>query len=103
MPIGVDGTAEAQFSMYGPLPESEDPFGDFSYQLETGLVLSGDRVAVLSQLTIGQDYNWPRALPSSRCFPTPPGAWLSATRTPASVNRPTRRPRGRQRSRPGSR
>ncbi|KAA1427256.1 hypothetical protein [Nocardioides antri] len=58
VPVGVEGTAEVQLSTYRPVDESLDPTGDLGYFLETGLVLSGDRVAVLSQSIVGQDYNF---------------------------------------------
>lgn len=69
VPISVDGTAERQLSTYGPVEESLDPFGDEGYFLDTGLVLSGERVALLSQLTHGQDYNWPDGSPVEQMLP----------------------------------
>lgn len=43
---------------WGPVPEDLDPYGDFAYISETGLVLQGDRIAVVSVRIVGQDYNW---------------------------------------------
>jgi hypothetical protein len=63
VPIDVSGSAEVQLSTYGPVDETIDPFGDEGWFLETGLVLTGDRIAVLTQLVHGQDYNWPDGTP----------------------------------------
>jgi hypothetical protein len=68
--IGVDGSAERQLSTFGPVDEELDPFGDEAWYLETGLVLSGDRIAVLSQLTHTQDYNWLDGTPVEQMLPT---------------------------------
>ena len=68
--IGVDGSAELQLSTFGPVDEELDPFGDEAWYLETGLVLSGDRIAVLSQLTHTQDYNWLNGTPVEQMLPT---------------------------------
>lgn len=43
---------------WGPVPEEIDPFGDFAYISETGLVLQDDRIAVVSVKIVGQDYTW---------------------------------------------
>ena len=69
VPIGVDGSAERQLSTYGPVDEELDPFGDEGWFLETGLVLTGDRIAVLTQLTHGQDYNWIDGTPVEQMLP----------------------------------
>ncbi len=69
VPIGVDGSAERQLSTYGPVDEELDPFGDEGWYLETGLVLTGDRIAVLTQLIHGQDYNWIDGTPVELMLP----------------------------------
>ncbi len=69
VPIGVDGAAERQLSMYGPVDEEIDPFGDEGWFLETGFVLTGDRIAVLTQLIHGQDYTWVDGTPIEQMLP----------------------------------
>ena len=69
VPIAGGGRAEVQLSTYRPVPPELDPYGDEGWFLETGLVLSGDRVAVLTQLTHGQDYNWPDGTPVEQMLP----------------------------------
>lgn len=61
---GVEGEARTVLSTYGPVPRSIDDSGDFSYFLETGLVVTGERIAVITQTIVGQDYNWSAADPS---------------------------------------
>ena len=67
---GVDGSAEHQLSTFGPVDEELDPFGDEAWYLESGLVLSGDRIAVLTQLTHAQDYSWLDGTPVEQMLPT---------------------------------
>lgn len=57
VPIGVDGSAESQLSTYGPV--EGDELDEQAWFYETGLVVTGDRIAVLTQLIPGQDYTWP--------------------------------------------
>lgn len=67
---GVEGEAQTILSMYGPVPRSIDRFGDSSFILETGLVVTGNRLAVISQTIVGQDYNWPdEPTPVTRMIP----------------------------------
>lgn len=54
---GVEGEARTVLSIYGPVPRSIDRFGEDAYILETGLVVTGDRIAVISQTIVGQNYN----------------------------------------------
>lgn len=69
-PIAIPGgEAEVQLSTYRPVPEDLDPYGDEGWFLETGLVVAGDRIAVLTQLTHGQDYNWPDGTPVRQMLP----------------------------------
>ena len=67
--VGLTGAAEVQVSTYGPVDEELDPFGDEGWFLETGLVRIDDRVAVLTQLVHGQDYNWPDGTPVFQMVP----------------------------------
>ncbi|RHW28864.1 hypothetical protein D0Z08_03200 [Nocardioides immobilis] len=57
VPIPVDGQGAQMLATYGPVDEELDPFGDEGWFLDTGLVVSGDRVAVVTALSHGQDYN----------------------------------------------
>lgn len=43
---------------WGPVPKNLDPTGDFAYISETGLLLEGTRLSVLSVKIVGMDYNW---------------------------------------------
>lgn len=61
--IQVDGTAEAR--LLTSFEENED-VGTF---LEVGVVLSGNRVALLDQVVPGQDYNWSRGTPVEQMLP----------------------------------
>lgn len=85
VPLPVDGTAEVQLSTYGPVDESIDPFGDFAYFLETGVVVSGDRVAVLTQIVPGQDYNWPEGTPVEQMIPDAAQQLAIGNGTPTEV------------------
>ncbi|WP_322936958.1 hypothetical protein [Nocardioides bizhenqiangii] len=67
--VGIDGSAEVQLSTFGPVDEALDPSGDEGWFLETGLVLTGDRVAMLTQVVHGQDYNWPEGTPVEQMLP----------------------------------
>lgn len=67
--VGLVGAAEVQVSSYGPVDEEIDPFGEESWYLETGLVQIDDRIAVLTQLIHGQDYNWPEGTPVFQMAP----------------------------------
>lgn len=56
-----------------PAPVEIDPTGDAAYINETGLLLQGDRIAVLAVTIVGQDYNFdPDAggTPVERMLPT---------------------------------
>lgn len=68
---GVEGEALTVVAFYGPVPRSIDRYGDASYILETGLVVTGSRLAVLSQTIVGQDYNWmpDQSTPVARMIP----------------------------------
>jgi hypothetical protein len=67
VPIPVDGAARTQVSTYGPV--EGDEFDELSWFLETGIVLSGDRIAVLTQQVDGQDYDWPEGTPVEQMLP----------------------------------
>lgn len=67
--VGLVGGAEVQVSRYGPVDEELDPFGDEGWYLETGLVRIENRIAVITQLTHGQDYNWPEGTPVFQMVP----------------------------------
>ena len=41
---------------WGPVSEDIDPYGDAGFINETGLVVQGDRIAVLGLTIVGQDY-----------------------------------------------
>jgi hypothetical protein len=58
--------------MWGPAPEEVDPFGDSAFINETGLVLKGDRIAVVAVTIVGQDYNFlpDYGTPVERMVPT---------------------------------
>jgi hypothetical protein len=68
---------------YGPVDRRLDPTGDSGWFLDTGLVLSGDRIAMLSQVTWGQDYDWRRARLCGRCSRRLPIGWSTAAGRPA--------------------
>jgi hypothetical protein len=67
--VGLVGAAEVQLSTYGPVDDALDPSGVEGWFLETGLVRIDDRIAVLTQLTHGQDYNWPEGTPVFQMVP----------------------------------
>ncbi len=69
-PVDLEVAGEAQQSVatFGPVDKALDPHGDEVYFLDTGLVLSGDRIAVLTQQTHGQDYNF-EVTPVQRMLP----------------------------------
>lgn len=58
-PVTVEGaTAQIVDSTYGPAPKEIDPTGDAAYIMETGLVRAGTRLAVLTSVIVGQDYDF---------------------------------------------
>ncbi|HWJ08956.1 MAG TPA: hypothetical protein VNS46_06235 [Nocardioides sp.] len=59
-PVDLQTAGEAVLidAQWGPAPEEIDPFGDAAFINETGLVLIGKRLAVLTHTTVGQDYNF---------------------------------------------
>ncbi|MCX6401783.1 MAG: hypothetical protein NTX33_17865 [Propionibacteriales bacterium] len=57
LPAGA-GDAKIYDLNWGPVEKSVDPYGDASYINETGLVLRGDRIAVVGLTIVGQDYNF---------------------------------------------
>lgn len=56
--VPTGGDAVIYDLQWGPAPKEVDPYGDSAYINETGVVLQGDRIAVLSLTVIGQDYNY---------------------------------------------
>lgn len=56
--IPTGGDAVIYDLNWGPVPVEADPFGDSAYINETGLVLQGDRIAVVAVTIVGQDYNF---------------------------------------------
>ncbi|WP_183095871.1 hypothetical protein [Nocardioides stalactiti] len=56
--IPVDGEGSHVNASYGPVDERLDPFGDQSWYLDTGLVVTGDRIALVTALSHGEDYNF---------------------------------------------
>ncbi|KRB78141.1 hypothetical protein ASE01_08280 [Nocardioides sp. Root190] len=71
--VEVDGGDAVVYDlMWGPAPEEVDPFGDSAFINETGLVLTGDRIAVVAVTIIGQDYNFlpEYGTPVERMIPT---------------------------------
>lgn len=67
--LPVDGEALLLSATYGPVPASIDPFGDMAFFTETGLVVSGDRIAVVHLSQAGQDYNYPDGTPMEQMLP----------------------------------
>ncbi|MFE7227743.1 hypothetical protein ACFU7D_23330 [Nocardioides sp. NPDC057577] len=67
VPMSAPAEGVAGYSIYGPITAAPgtqyDPAGreEDGWFLEMGVVLSGNRIAVLSQLISGQDYDWPAA------------------------------------------
>lgn len=57
LPAGA-GDALIYDLSWGPVEKAVDPYGDASYINETGLVLRGDRIAVVGLTIVGQDYNF---------------------------------------------
>lgn len=66
--IPVDGEGVQMVATYGPVDEKLDPFGYDGWFLDTGLVVAGDRVAVVTALSHGQDYNL-TPTPAARMVP----------------------------------
>lgn len=59
--VATRGRASEQMvATYGPVDSSVDGYQDMVYFLDSGIVLAGNRIAVLSQVVTGQDYIWPR-------------------------------------------
>ena len=65
VPVSAQAEGVTGLAIYGPITAAPgtqyDPAGreDDGWFLEMGVVLSGNRIAVLSHLVSGQDYNWP--------------------------------------------
>lgn len=65
VPMAAQAEGVTGLAIYGPItaaPDTQyDPAGreDEGWFLEMGVVLSGNRIAVLSHLISGMDYNWP--------------------------------------------
>lgn len=87
---------------WGPAPAELDPFGEAAYINETGLVLVGDRIAVLTSVVVGQDYNFlpedggtpvHRMIPSAGALLVPDDGTPSSP-TPEPAAGPTRLPAG---------
>ncbi len=75
---------------WGPVSQDTDPDGDAGFINETGLIVQGDRVAVLGLTIVGQDYNFLEeygGTPVTRMLPRA-AALLEPGDDPASV-RPT--------------
>ncbi len=68
VPIPVGGQGAQMLATYGPVDEELDPFGYYAWFLDTGVVVSGDRVAVVTALSHGQDYNL-TPTPAARMVP----------------------------------
>jgi|GEM_PF-6157613 len=67
--IPVEGDGVQMLATYGPVAEELDPFGYDAWFLDTGLVVSGDRVALITALSHGQDYNL-TPTPAARMVPS---------------------------------
>ena len=58
-PVDVASGEAAIYDLsWGPVSEEIDPYGDSAFINETGIVLQGDRIAVLALTIVGQDYNF---------------------------------------------
>lgn len=66
--VPVEGEGSVVTATYGPVDEELDPFGEERWFLDTGLVLAGDRVALITALSHGQDYNF-EVTPAARMVP----------------------------------
>ena len=66
---GVDGEAEVYLTMHRPVPEEVEPSGEFGYFMETGLVVTGDRLSVITSVVVGMDYNFMDGTPVERMIP----------------------------------
>lgn len=69
VPVGPRGSAEERVSAYGPVDTDLDPHGCEGWFLETVSILVGDRIAVLTRLMHGQDYNWADGTPVTQMLP----------------------------------
>ena len=68
--VAVPGaTASVTDAHYGPVPIAVDPAGDAAYIMETGVLVRGDRVVVLTSVIVGQDYNFLDGTPVERMLP----------------------------------
>lgn len=60
--VGADGTGEWMVSQYGPATASPgtsfDASPDDGWFLDTGIVVQGDRVAIVTRMILGQDYDF---------------------------------------------
>lgn len=56
--VGGDVEGRVVTMTFGPAPRDVDPAGDSSFFAELGVVRNGERIAVLSQTVLGQDYNF---------------------------------------------
>ncbi|KAA1421193.1 hypothetical protein F0U44_02460 [Nocardioides humilatus] len=66
--LPVDGQGSFVSASYGPVAKRLDPFGDEGWFLDTGLVVTGDRIALVTALSHGQDYNFEQT-PAQRMVP----------------------------------
>lgn len=65
--VAVDGAdAVVTDAHYGPVPAALDPDGHAAFIQETGVARVGNRVAVLSSVVVGQDYDFVGATPVER-------------------------------------
>lgn len=68
--VDVPGaTASVTDAHYGPVPAEIDPHGDSAHIMETGVLVQGDRVVVLTSVIIGQDYNFVDGTPVELMLP----------------------------------
>lgn len=70
---------------WGPVSEEIDPYGDSGYINETGLILKGDRIAVVGLTSVGQDYNFLEeegGTPLNRMVPTAAARLAPGTAVP---------------------
>jgi hypothetical protein len=69
--VEVPGADAVVYDMqWGPVPpELEDPYAEMGFFSETGIVVAGDRIAVLTLVTTGQDYNFSEGTPVERMLP----------------------------------
>lgn len=95
---GVDGEARLYTSSYGATDGQDPESGNF---MDTGLIVTGTRIAVITTVILGQDYNWDTSeLPIYRMIPPAAARRGRAARPQA---RPPRPPRRRPRAPPPAR